>query len=146
MRAVHFLRTRFHTRRGDTRAIQNVRIIAHEGNELLLVQHWYAPGIWTLPGGRIEMGESPRAGARRELCEETAYRLSEEQLQECSYLYTEQLRTTLVSNKTAVFSVETKKESIPRNREIMKGEFFSGSVLPDRIHPLHKKLVEQSFI
>jgi 8-oxo-dGTP pyrophosphatase MutT (NUDIX family) len=32
------------------------------------------PGIWVFPGGHIEPGETPEAGARREFSEETLYR------------------------------------------------------------------------
>lgn len=31
------------------------------------------PGIWVFPGGHVEPGESPEAGARREFLEETRY-------------------------------------------------------------------------
>lgn len=42
-------------------------------NKVLLVRRMRAPsaGLWSLPGGKIEGGESPREAARRELKEET---------------------------------------------------------------------------
>lgn len=42
-------------------------------NKVLLVRRKRAPaaGLWSLPGGRIARGESPREAARRELKEET---------------------------------------------------------------------------
>ena len=42
-----------------------------DGDSLLLVEDFRAPGEWKLPSGAIEAGESPREGAARELEEET---------------------------------------------------------------------------
>ena len=43
-------------------------------DDLLLIQRHRAPsmGLWTLPGGRLEPGETPEQGAIRELREELA--------------------------------------------------------------------------
>jgi 8-oxo-dGTP diphosphatase len=35
--------------------------------------YWSGAGEWTLPGGGLDFGESPRDGAIRELAEETGY-------------------------------------------------------------------------
>lgn len=71
---------------GDTRdpgverpRVQRTRVAAYalcrdEAGQILLVR--YAPyivdtGLWTLPGGGLEFGESPAAAVLRELTEET---------------------------------------------------------------------------
>ncbi len=43
-------------------------IIEHEGKILLLRNH--GREVWELPGGRLQVGEEPRAGLARELKEE----------------------------------------------------------------------------
>jgi phosphohistidine phosphatase SixA/ADP-ribose pyrophosphatase YjhB (NUDIX family) len=46
-----------------------------DGGRILLVRiahgYWSGTGKWTLPGGGLDFGESPRVGALRELTEET---------------------------------------------------------------------------
>lgn len=43
------------------------------GGRVLLIQRGHPPsrGRWTIPGGRVELGETMRAACARELCEET---------------------------------------------------------------------------
>lgn len=50
-----------------------VGVVVVEDDELLLIKRRDAPsaGRWTLPGGRVEEGESLRDAARREAREET---------------------------------------------------------------------------
>lgn len=50
-----------------------VGVICFRGEDVLLIQRGTAPrkGEWSIPGGRIEAGESARTAALRELLEET---------------------------------------------------------------------------
>ena len=50
-----------------------VAVIVNESDEVLLVQRAFAPakGDWCLPGGFMELGETPEEGIIRELKEET---------------------------------------------------------------------------
>lgn len=50
---------------------EGVRIIIVDERRVLLLSHWYAPWVWTLPGGGIDRGEEPDAAAIREAREET---------------------------------------------------------------------------
>ena len=51
-----------------------VGVVCLKGDEVLLIQRGTAPrkGEWSIPGGRIEAGETEAIAALRELTEETA--------------------------------------------------------------------------
>lgn len=55
-----------------------------DGDRLLLVEDFRAPGSWKLPEGRPEIPESPREGVARELEEETGLAVDPDEL---VYLY-----------------------------------------------------------
>lgn len=56
------------------KAVDCVGVICFRGDEVLLIQRGKAPrkGDWSIPGGRIEAGETEEQAALRELMEETA--------------------------------------------------------------------------
>lgn len=47
-----------------------VKVIVVKDNKILLLKHTYGQG-WHLPGGGVDVGESPAMAASRELIEET---------------------------------------------------------------------------
>ncbi|MBU4434094.1 MAG: NUDIX hydrolase [Alphaproteobacteria bacterium] len=56
-----------------THPVPTVGVICLRGDQVLLIQRGTPPrlGQWSLPGGRLEWGETTAAGALRELMEET---------------------------------------------------------------------------
>jgi len=56
-----------------------VSVVVLRGGEVLLIQRGKGAyrGLWSLPGGAIELGETAEAAARRELTEETGLLASE---------------------------------------------------------------------
>lgn len=61
----------------EAQAASCVVVRRHDGAVLMQLRDglpWIAhPGVWSLPGGRIEPGEEPGAAARRELREEIGF-------------------------------------------------------------------------
>lgn len=57
----------------NSKPIDCVGVICFRGEDVLLIKRGTAPrkGEWSIPGGRIEDGESERSAALRELMEET---------------------------------------------------------------------------
>ncbi len=57
----------------DSPPVDCVGVICFRGDDVLLIKRGTAPrkGEWSIPGGRIEAGESERDAALRELFEET---------------------------------------------------------------------------
>jgi ADP-ribose pyrophosphatase YjhB (NUDIX family) len=59
----------------DSPPRRGASIAVFKGDAVLLVERSRAPwgGLWSLPGGSLEAGESPREAASRELMEETGF-------------------------------------------------------------------------
>lgn len=51
------------------------RILVTNKDKVLLVRSWLGDGRWHLPGGGLKKNEDPKAGALRELFEETGLKL-----------------------------------------------------------------------
>ena len=70
-------RIRYHCKECRTIHYQNPKptatLICPLDNTILLVKRAFSPkkGSWSLPGGFLELGETPEQGAKRELKEET---------------------------------------------------------------------------
>lgn len=53
--------------------VPGVSILCHRNGDVLIIRRGKAPyaGYWSLPGGKLEAGETPLQAAQRELLEET---------------------------------------------------------------------------
>jgi len=59
----------------DTRLAAYAIIVDDDGRVLLTLWNGGVEPAWTLPGGEVEVHESPEQGALRELLEETGYQV-----------------------------------------------------------------------
>lgn len=59
--------------RGSNAPVVGVGVVIVDDGRLLLIQRGREPqrGLWAVPGGKVEPGETMRAAARREAAEET---------------------------------------------------------------------------
>jgi ADP-ribose pyrophosphatase YjhB (NUDIX family) len=114
--------------------LRGCRIIALDnGDRVLLVRHAYGSGSWMTPGGGLNRGEAPIAGAMRELREETRCILHEPV--EIA-LSEEPLHGTL----NGVHIVAGRTASTPRadGREIVEARFFPADALPVDMPPMFR--------
>jgi 8-oxo-dGTP pyrophosphatase MutT (NUDIX family) len=58
---------------GSQEDVKGVRVILMRDGRVVLIRHWFSPGIWTLPGGGIHKNETPNEAGKREIREEIGY-------------------------------------------------------------------------
>ena len=140
MHAAHWCRFWLRRISGDTRVVHGVRVLVDNGHgEVLLLRHWYAPGVWTLPGGGINQGETLEEAALRELHEETGY--VARGIGGKIGIY----QGSRPDDQVAAVFVTTYEGSLQLlpNIEVMERGFFSMNALPDNISPANRRRVEE---
>ncbi len=60
---------------GSEKDIGGVRVILIRDGRVVLLRHWLSPNVWTLPGGGINKNETPSEAGKREVWEETGYKI-----------------------------------------------------------------------
>ncbi len=122
--------------RGD---IQGVRIIIVKNRRIVLVSHWYAPWVWTLPGGGVERGETPQQAAIREAKEETGLDIKTLAGEIGTYVGSMGKR-----DKIRVYYSEDFDGTLTLlpNFEIMGRGWFDIDNLPDELSPANRRRVE----
>jgi ADP-ribose pyrophosphatase YjhB (NUDIX family) len=84
---------------------EGASIAVFDGRQVLLVKRKRAPfaGLWSLPGGKTERGETPRETACRELMEETGITADIEGLVDIVKIAAEDEESQAVTYRLAVF-------------------------------------------
>jgi len=125
----------------------NVLILNDKGEVLLQERE---PGIFGLPGGLMELGESFEDTARREVLEETALHIGKIQL--CNVYsgpeyYIENPNGDKFYSVSAVFKTsEYNGEILADKVESISLQFFPPTKLPDGIMVSYRKFIEDALL
>ena len=119
------------------------RVMLVDGDKVLLIRHTYIPG-WQFPGGGVDPGETVDAAARREVLEETGYRVTGEMT-----LFGIYHNSSVVTNRDhVVFYVATGFErghEFKPNREIAEAAWFDRRALPEKVTPATSQRIDEYF-
>lgn len=115
----------------------SIGIIFNDKNQILLVQRKDIP-LWVLPGGGIDLGETPEQAVIREIFEETGLKVS---IERKSGEYTP---TNSLGSFTNVFVCKILEGSLTLSDETNGINFFPLNNLPPFLFPLHKNWIEDA--
>lgn len=114
-------------------------VIRNEKGEVLCVHQNYKKKRWSLPGGRVEAGESIAQAARREALEETGYEI---EVGKVVGVYSAPYKDDLVICVEARIVGGT--GVLPNPNEIDEMQFFDPQHLPVGISPKAKLRIEDA--
>lgn len=136
-RAVHqALRLYWRIARPTTRGAR--ALVINPENQVLLVHHSYTDG-WYLPGGGLKKNESPEAGIRRELREETGIHTIDELSKHGEFLNTFEFKTDHIT----VFVARSFAQQSTHDIEITDQRFFAPTSLPEETSPGTRRRISE---
>jgi len=118
-------------------------VLADEQNRLLLVRRSVAPreGTWCLPGGFMELGETPEISALRELEEETGLFGEIERI-----LWADANRSRLYGTVALIcFVVREYSGTLVAGDDASDAAFFRADELPEIAFPSHELFIRKYY-
>lgn len=118
-------------------------VVADDRDRVVLVKRSVAPkkGFWCLPGGFMELGESPEAAALRELTEETGLNGTIDRLLGVLSNPSDQYHTVLMVG----YRVRRFTGSLAPGDDASDAGWFSRKALPEIAFNSHKRFLERHF-
>nr|WP_088073729.1 MULTISPECIES: NUDIX hydrolase [Bacillaceae] len=124
-----------------------VVIIVNPDGKVLLQQRTHPYGVWGLPGGLMELGESTEEAARREVFEETGLRVGELNL---INVYSGAENFVVAKNGdefyvvvVAYYTTEYEGDLHVDLSESIKVEFFGREDIPTEMVGSHRKVLDE---
>lgn len=111
-------------------------ILSADKKKVLLVRR-RDNGMWVLPGGGIEAGESPKEAVIREAAEETGFSIKVER--KCAEYYP----VNKLASFTNVFICSVDKGTSKLSDETTAVEFFPLDHLPPSMFKIHKQWIQE---
>lgn len=108
-------------------------IMMNSRKEILLLDHHIRPGSgWGIPGGFIDHGEQPEAGAAREVLEETGIGVAALELVSC---------TTRRGHLEFLFRTRSDETPSIDGREIKRAGWFRPEAFPEGMNQIHRERI-----
>ncbi|MBO0992222.1 NUDIX hydrolase [Bacillus sp. SD088] len=117
----------------------SVVIVLNKQNKVLLQQRKYPYGVWGLPGGLMELGESTEECARREVWEETGLTIGELELINVSSGKSHYVKAQNGDEFYVVTIVYVTKDIVQGKPQVHDDESLQIKFLP--LHPLPENMV-----
>lgn len=127
--------------------VGSVVVIVDEQGRILLQQRKFPDGVWGIPGGLMELGESTEDVAKREVLEETGLCVGNLQLINV-YSGPDQFIRAANGDEfyvvtTAYFTSDYSGELFVDPKESLKFEFFDLENLPERMVGSHRVMIHE---
>ncbi|ANU11856.1 DNA mismatch repair protein MutT [Planococcus antarcticus DSM 14505] len=124
-----------------------VVVIVDENNHLLLEERKFPKGLWGLPGGLMELGESTEDTAKREVMEETGFTIDVLHL---INVYSGPQHFVVAENgdefyvvTVAYYSNTYHGDLVVNKKESLSFKFFSPDELPNKMVGSHQVVIEE---